>query len=215
MKFFTNTIKVSLLLLTFLSFSITSQAKKSYEGYVVINSGEKLEGKIQMLSPTLNEVKVKFTDNTGKKSTFKAKEVKEYSFKVQKWNKSERKHIDEWIVYTRKSVERSPIAFGPTEVLIERQVGGTINMYNHFVEQNSDIQNPFVHIIYVEKEADQLVVITKSNYKKVLKEMTSEYPTLQAKIGTRGNGFKHIAEIITSYNNWITETSRDVVLGMK
>jgi len=215
MKNFTKTTQILFFLITFLSFSVSSQAKKAYEGYVITNSGEKLEGKIQMLSPTLNEVKVKFVATSGKKTVFKAKEVKEYSFKVQKWNKVERKHIDEWIVYTRKSVERSPIAFGPKEVLIERQVAGKINMYNHFIEQNSNRQSPFVRIIYVEKNADKLVSITKSNYKKVLKEMTNEYPELQAKIGTRGHGFKHISKIISTYNTWMTNNGNEVILGMK
>lgn len=214
MKKFTSTLKVVFFLITFLSFSISSQAKKVYEGYVITNSGEKLEGKIQMLSPSLNEVKVKFINNIGKKKVFKAKEVKEYSFKVQKWNKTERKHIDEWIVYTRKSVERSPIAFGPKNVLIERQEGGAINMYNHFIEQNSNRQNPFIHIVYLEKEADELVSITKANYKKVLKEMTAEYPALQAKVGTRGHGFKHIAKIVSAYNAWVNNNG-EVLLGMK
>lgn len=214
MKRFTNTLKVTLFLITFLSFSVSSQAKKVYEGYVITNSGEKLEGKIQMLSPSLNEVKVKFINNNGKKQVFKAKEVKEYSFKVQKWNKTERKHIDEWIVYTRKAVERSPIAFGPKEVLIERQVGGSINMYNHFIEQNTNRQNPFVHVVYLEKEANELVSITKKNYKKVLKEMTAEYPELQAKIGTRGHGFKHIAKIVSTYNARMNDNN-EVLLGMK
>lgn len=215
MKNFINTTKILFFLIAFLSFSVSTQAKKVYEGYVITNSGEKLEGKIQMLSPALNEIKVKFVNNNGKKSVFKAKEVKEYSFKVQKWNKTEKKHIDEWIVYTRKTVERSPIAFGPKEVLIERQVGGTINMYNHFIEQNSNRQNPFVHVVYVEKDANELVSITKKNYKKVLKEMTIEYPALQAKIGTRGHGFKHIAKIVSTYNTWMANEGNEVVLGMK
>lgn len=214
MKRFTSTLKVALFLITFLSFSVSSQAKKVYEGYVITNSGEKLEGKIQMLSPSLNEVKVKFINKTGKKQVFKAKEVKEYSFKVQKWNKAERKHIDEWIVYTRKVVERSPIAFGPKDVLIERQEGGAINMYNHFIEQNSNRQNPFVHVVYLEKEANELVEVTKKNYKKVLKEMTAEYPELQAKIGTRGHGFKHVSQIVSAYNSWMNNTD-EVLLGMK
>jgi hypothetical protein len=196
-------------------FSVSASATKVYQGYVVLNNDEKVEGTIEMLSPTLNEVKVKFTSHAGEKVTYKSKEVKEYGFKVEKWNNETRVHDVNTIVYVRQNVERSPIAFGPTEVLIERQVTGTINMYNHFVEQNADVANPFIHIIYAQKQTGDLVEVTESNYKVVLKEMTVDYPELNAKIGTKGYGFKYVAEIISTYNNWMTDNGEEVVLGMK
>ena len=167
-----------------------------------------------MLSPTLNEVKVKFISKKNKKKVFKAKEVKEYGFKVEKWNHKTRQHDINTITYVKQTVERSPIAFGPKEVLVERQVAGTINMYNHFVEMNSNVKMPFEHIIYVEKTANELVSLTKKNYRKVLKEMTAEYPELQAKVGSRGYGFKHVAQIIETYNNWMLDNGEEMVLGM-
>ena len=53
-------------------FSVSASAAKSYQGYVVLNNDEKVEGTIQMLSPTLNEVKVKFTSTAGQKVTYKS-----------------------------------------------------------------------------------------------------------------------------------------------
>ena len=141
--------------------SVAAIAGKSYTGYVVLNNDEKVEGTIEMLSPSLNEVKVKFTSKDGKNTTYKSKEVKEYGFQVEKWNNETRTHDLNTIVYTRKNVERSPIAFGPTEVLIEREVAGAINMYNHFVEQNSNPQEPFAHILYVEKTNGEMVSLDK------------------------------------------------------
>lgn len=141
----THTTLLIFILSTFTATVFAGQTTKLYEGYVITNNGEKLEGKIQMLSPSLNEIQVKFISQTNEKTTFKAKEVKEYAFKVEKWNKSTRNHIEEWIFYTRKTVERSPIAFRPTNVLIERQVGSTINLYHHFIEQNTTPEFPFVY----------------------------------------------------------------------
>jgi len=190
-------------------------AAKTYDGYVIKNDDTKLEGKIQMLSPTLNEVKVKFINKENKKNIFKANSVKEYGFEVQKWNHKTRQYHTQKITYTRQTVKRSPIAFGPKEVLIERQETGKINMYNHFIEQNSNIKQPFLHIVYVQKETKELVSITKKNYKKVLKEMTTENPELQAKIGSRGYGFKHIAKTIATYNSWMIENGEEeMLLGM-
>ena len=209
-KFFSTILTIVLVTIT-----LSASAAKIYDGYVVLNNDEKLEGKIQMLSPSLNEVKVKFISKEGKKTFFKAKEVKEYSFEVEKWNHETRTHDINNIVYIRQNVERSPIAFGPTEVLIERQIAGTINMYNHYVEQNSNIHQPFVHVIYIQKEEGGLVVIGKTNYRKVLKEMVADYPELQAKVGSRGYGYNHIAKTITTYNNWIADNGEEVVLGMR
>ena len=196
-------------------FSVSASAAKSYQGYVVLNNDEKVEGSIQMLSPTLNEVKVKFTSTAGKKVTYKSKEVKEYGFQVEKWNSKTRVHDVNTVVYVRQNVERSPIAFGPTNVLVERQVTGAVNMYNHFVESNNDIKNPFTHVIYAQKENGDLVEVKKSNYKVVLKDMAAEYPELSAKVGTKGYGFKHVAQIISTYNGWMADNGEEVVLGMR
>ena len=196
-------------------FTVSAIAAKSYQGYVVLNNDEKVEGTIQMLSPTLNEVKVKFTSTAGKKITYKAKEVKEYGFKVEKWNNKTRVHDINTIVYVRQNVERSPIAFGPTNVLIERQETGAVNMYNHFVETNANAKTPFVKVVYVQKENNNLVEVTKSNYKVVLKDMMAEYPELSAKIGTKGYGFKHVSQMVSTYNAWMTDNGEEVVLGMR
>ena len=195
-------------------FSVSASAAKSYQGYVVLNNDEKVEGSIQMLSPTLNEVKVKFTSTAGEKVTYKAKELKEYGFKVEKWNNKTRAHDVNTVVYVRQNVERSPIAFGPTNVLVERQITGAINMYNHFVENNSNSENPLSQVIYTQKENGDLVNITKSNYKVVLKDMVAEYPELSTRVGTKGYTFKYITKTIAAYNSWMADNGEEVALGM-
>ena len=195
-------------------FSVSASAAKSYQGYVVLDNDEKVEGTIQMLSPTLNEVKVKFTSTAGEKTTYKAKEVKEYGFQVEKWNNKTRVHDVNTIVYVRQNVERSPIASGPTNVLVERQITGAINMYNHFVENNSNSENPLSQVIYTQKENGDLVNITKSNYKVVLKDMVAEYPELSTRVGTKGYTFKYITKTIAAYNSWMADNGEEVALGM-
>ena len=214
MKNFTNTILVAIAIFA-VSFTSQANAKKVYNGYVITSSEEKLEGSIQMLSPSLNEVKVKFIGKDNKKTTFKAKEVSEYGFSVEKWNHKTKEYITTEITYIKKTVERSPVAFGPKSVLIERQEAGAINMYNHFIEQNTNVEMPLVHVIYVEKSNNELVNVTKANYKKLLKEMTAEYPELQARIGSRGHGFKHVSKIVSTYNAWMVNNGEEIVLGMK
>ena len=209
-----STITILVLSIVF-TISTFASATKSYQGYVVLNNDEKVEGTIQMLSPTLNELKVKFTSADGEKATYKAKEVKEYSFKVEKWNSKTRVHDVKTITYVRQNVERSPIAFGPTNVLVERQGTGVVNMYNHFVETNNNVKNPYTQVIYVQKENNDLVAITKSNYRSVLKDMVAEYPELSAKVGIKGYGFKYVAQIVSTYNAWMTDNGEEMALGMR
>jgi hypothetical protein len=209
-----STITILVLSIVF-TISTFASATKSYQGYVVLNNDEKVEGTIQMLSPTLNELKVKFTSADGEKATYKAKEVKEYSFKVEKWNSKTRVHDVKTITYVRQNVERSPIAFGPTNVLVERQETGVVNMYNHFVETNNNVKNPYTQVIYVQKENNDLVAITKSNYRSVLKDMVAEYPELSAKVGIKGYGFKYVAQIVSTYNAWMTDNGEEMALGMR
>lgn len=206
--------KLTLTLFLFTILSLPSLLAKDYQGYVILNNDEKIEGTIQMLSPTLNEVKVKLTNKAGKQITYKSKEIKEYSFQVEKWNNEKHIHDLISIVYVRKNVARASVAFGPTEVLIQREINGIICLYNHFVEQRMNPNEPFSQVVYVEKNRAELIAIDKENFVSVLKNLTAEYPELNAKIGSKGYGIKHIAEIITAFNLWMIDNSEEVVLEM-
>ena len=197
-------------------FTFSANAAKVYPGYVVLNNSDKVEGNIQMLSSTLNEVKVKFTSADGQKKTYKSKEVKEYGFKVERWNNKTRVHDTKIIVYSRQKVSRSPIPFGPTKVLLERQITGHINLYNHFIESNTNMNTPLTKVIYIQKmENTDLVSVSKENYKTIIKEMTAEYPELSARIGSKGYNFKSISKTITSFNEWMLDNGEEMVLEMQ
>jgi hypothetical protein len=187
-------------------------AGKSYSGYVILNDDARIEGIIEMLSPTLNEVKVKMITTEGQKTSYKAKDVKEYGFKVEKMNEASQQHESEIIIYKRKTVVRNTIAFGAKEVLIQRELHGAISLYNHFYERNSNIDGNIGHSFYVEQEGNkELIWLTKKNYKETLKSMTENYPELNAVIGTRNFGYKHIRKIINTYNDWVIDNGEEVV----
>ena len=57
-----------------------------------------------------------------------------------------------------------------------------------------------------------MVSVTRKNFKKVMKEMTADYPELAAKVGKKGYGYKYIANIIAEYNQYNTN---DPLFGMK
>ena len=193
-----------------LAFTAQATSKKVYNGYVVTISNETIHGKIQMLSPTLNEVKVKFIHKDGKKQTFKAKDLKSYSFQVPVYNKATKSRQMQWITYTKKTVDQAPIPFGTKNVLLEQQEKGQINLYNHFVETRSGATS-MIHMYQVEK-GDEMVSVTRKNFKKVMKEMVADYPELAAKVGKKGYGYKYITNIVAEYNQYNTN---DPLFGMK
>ena len=61
-------------ILTFLLIGSEVMAKNIFEGFVLTNENQKIVGQVYVISPTLNELKVKFVNEAGKKQTFKAKE---------------------------------------------------------------------------------------------------------------------------------------------
>ena len=64
MKNFTLTIIFALITVAQVS------AKKAFAGYVINTDGEKIEGQVVVVSPTYNELKVKFIHTNNKKETF-------------------------------------------------------------------------------------------------------------------------------------------------
>ncbi len=204
------------LTIAILAFSLTAtagtNAKKVYTGYVILMDGQKMNGKIQMLSPTLNEVKVKFINESGKKKIFKAKEVQEYGFKYNRYDRTTENMVETWVTYVQKRVTYVPVPFGSKTALVERQETGKINFYNFFHETRMQ-NNPLQKTIYVEK-GEQMEEVTRKNYKRIMKHFTTDYPELRAKVGTPGYGFKHVAKIVKEYNDYMTQDN-DPIFGMK
>lgn len=186
---------------TFYQFDVNKLSSESstkiYKGYVIKESGDTLYGKLQMLNPTMNQVKVKFINEKGKRMTFKAKDITAYAFQAQIWNKKEKRNLQEWVYYIKKTVERPPVPFAGNDILMQQEVRGNINMYNYYIESRSS-QN-MEHIIYLEKE-NVLYTIDKTNYRKILKGLMGDYPTVYHKIGTKGYTYKYLAETLKEYN---------------
>ena len=194
----------SLILMSF-SYEIGRKNRPStkiYKGYVITESGEKIHGKLQMLSPAMNQVKVKFIDKDGKKSTYKAKDIASYAFQIQEWDKIEKKNIIKWIHYTKKTVERPPVPFASTSVLLQREVNGAISIYNYYIETRAS-QN-MEHFTYLEKDG-VLYTLKKNNYRKILKTLTADFPVVYHKIGTKGYTYKHVPKLISEYNKQVSK----------
>ena len=208
MKNFTTLFTIIFLATTF-SVSANDDVKV-YKGSVVLANGETLNGSIEMLSPTLNEVKVKFIGADGKAVIFKAKEVESYQFIFPKYNAETKSYDEELIEYVKKPVAVPPVPFGSKEALLERQAKGTINLYNFYVETRESA-HAFEHSFLVEKNS-QMMTVTRENFKELIKELVADYPELKMKVGTKGYGYRNIAAIVQEYNSEIN--AKSPMLGM-
>ncbi len=194
---------ITILIIAFLFVGQQLSAERIYTGYIVTNQGEKIEGKVYLKSLTSNELKVKFVNTSNKKHTYKAKQLQEYGFVMQKYNQTTKSYEDVTITYIRKEVEDAPVRFGTKDILIQRSVKGSINVYNQYIELDGKIGSNLEHFFYVEKENNpNFTKVTKENYKQILTEMVADYPELKAKVGSRGFGHKHIMKMAKLYNEY-------------
>lgn len=202
-----------ILLIAFTTASFANDGMhKSYEGYVITTKGDTLNGAIQMLSPTLNEVKVKLTNETGKTTIFKAKELNAYTFYFPKYDKQLKKRVNEPVTYVRKTATRAAVPFGSKDILMERFVTGTVNVYNFYYEIRTNRTTPYDHVFYIER-GEKMTQISRDNFKSVVRSMVKDYPELQAKVGKRGYGYRHLPKIMKEYNNY--NSSKGEILGMR
>jgi hypothetical protein len=199
-------ILTTLSLLAFLFIGSESFAKNSFKGFVMTNDNEKIVGEIFVISPTVNELKVKFIDEAGNSKTYQAKDLQSYSFEVPKYNKATSSYETEMITYVRKTVQDAPVRMGSKEILIERQVSGDIQVYNQYIEVDEKIGGTIGHFFYVEKPDGSLsfTKITEGNYKEVMKAATAQFPELSNKVGTSGFGYKYIVKIAQIYNQHLS-----------
>jgi hypothetical protein len=178
-----------------------SARKSSFNGYIVTTENDTLYGKVFVAGPTANELKVKFIDENNSKSFFKARDLQSYAFEVPKFNKETRKHGTEWIQYVRKTVEDAPVRFGTTDIMIEKQVDGDIQVFNQYTEADEKIGGTLKHYFYVESTGKvDFSKVTKGNYKEIMKTATADFMELNNKIGKKGFGYKYIVKIAKIYN---------------
>jgi hypothetical protein len=189
------------ILMTLVVTAFAADGKKVYEGQVVLENGETITGQIEMLSPTLNEVKVKVITN-GQAKIYKAKEVASYSFTFKKYSGKTKTYNTTTIEYVKRTLDVAPVPFGTKDALVERQVEGTVSLYNFYAETRASAHG-FAHNYYVENDG-QMIAVNRDNFKTVLKDIVADYPELKAKVGKKGYGYAHVAKIITEYNEFKT-----------
>ncbi|MFT6936480.1 MAG: putative patatin/cPLA2 family phospholipase [Saprospiraceae bacterium] len=57
-----------------------------------------------------------------------------------------------------------------------------------------------------------MIEMNRENFKTILKDMVSDYPELQVKVGKKGYGYRQIAQTIEEYNEY--SAPKGAFLGM-
>lgn len=193
-----------------LAISATATGKKQlYKGYIITLNNDTIQGEIQYMNPALNELRVTFYKD-GDKQKFSPKDITGYGFAVERYNKATKSKEAEWIHYERLNVEKSPIRQGVKEVFVQRQVSGSIKLYNFYTLKTRKINaRSYEHAYYI-NNGSETTLVNRKNYRKVVRELVSNNEELYNKLGTAGYGYKYFANVVAAQNVFLDGTPQNV-----
>ncbi|MFT5168157.1 MAG: hypothetical protein ACI8P3_003397 [Saprospiraceae bacterium] len=174
-------------------------------GYVTLNDGVKMEGKIIIGSITDNETKVVFyNEDNNKKTTYKPKDLEGYGF--------EEKEIDEigktvkrWIHFDRQKVDYPPKMFASTTVFMEREERGIVTLYTYYIEIRDNPKQPYKYYYYILTEDDELEKVEKEDYVNTAKKIFKQYSALNSRIGKKDFEYRNLDRMVRDYNYWTVQ----------
>lgn len=187
--------------------SVQADSKKDnrYEGFVITSDGDTLRGNIEFINPVYNELKVRFYNEKGKRTTYSTKDLVEYAFLF--FNKSTQKR--EWVHYFRRRVAVAPLnSISAIEtVFLQRVTTGKVTLYNFYQLENSKINSrTYIHNYYVEQQTPggfDLAHISSDNYREYTKTLLAGNQQLFEKLGTYGFGFKYFVNVVKEHNKFL------------
>ena len=181
--------------------------KKKVPGYILKKDGKKEEGSIIPGSVTSNEVKVIFIGRSGKKQTFKPKQLQGYGYQD---SETDDLGIEEtrWIHYETHKVDYPPKPFGPKIVFMEREVEGTLSLFCYYVEVRDNPKKPYRYFYYMKDASGKMTKVEKKSFNKVAKKNFKDYTAMSDRIGRKDFIYRNLDRMVRDYNYW-TENQHD------
>jgi hypothetical protein len=179
----------------------TNKKSKKKEGYIVTKTGEKINGYVIIKNNiTLDQIKIKFIDFKGEKSSYKAKDIKGYGYRAIRDNEAGNRAML-WSHYESRGVEKAPMLFGPKTVFMERIAEGDVVLFEYWIQVNSNIENPYQRYFFLERDGER-VKLTNENFVAEGASFFSDNQDIADKMGQVNHRFRHMKRVVNVYNNW-------------
>lgn len=198
----------TLLLLAALTFIASTEAfalKGKQDGYIITNSGKKIEGKIKARNITLDQIRIRFYGNDGTTKVYKPSEIQGYGYKY--YGETQFGTYD-WMQadFRSKYVDRPPFVFGPMRVFLEiEEQGEEITLYNYYINKGADVEDPVEINYYLERKSTrEFVKINRENFLTAGGDFFSYHPEIPHKLGGVNYRFRHMYKVVREYNRWFT-----------
>lgn len=199
-----------LITLLFISFFIVGQVYANYAkkgdknpGYIILNNGKKIEGKIISGSITDNEVKVHFIHpGSNKKTTYSPKDIKAYGYQVIEVDDLGLEYED-WKHYERHKVDYPPKPFGKTTVFIEKEEDGAITLYCYYIESRANVKKPYRYVYYVKDDTGKLIKVEREAFSKIAKSIFGNYSALTERLGEKDFDYRNLDRMVRDFNYWV------------
>ena len=193
---------VLILVAVFLSTAVYAKKGDKAKGYIIKKDGTKVEGTVIIGSITDNETKCTFIDkSTGKKTTYKPKDLQEYGFEKTEIDEIGKK-TKRWVHFERQVVDYPPKPFGSTTVFMEREESGELTLYCYYMEVRNNPKKPYRYDYYIKIGDDEIQKITRDKFKKDAKGVFKNYTALSNRIGTNKFSYRNLDRMVRDYNYW-------------
>lgn len=166
-------------------------------GYIVLNDGDTTHGHVKISARVKNQIRVKFTDETGAIRIYRAKkgEIKGYGFQTVS-NSSET--MKKWRHFTVKTVSQAPAIFGSKTVFLEAKSTGDLMLYSFYIQRNTDRESPYQHSFYMEGAGFEFTEVTSRNFDRITDILGEECSKIRKSVGQLS--FYDFDRIVTFYN---------------
>jgi len=189
----------------FLSLNLLAKKGDKVLGYVLLNDGEKVEGKVQIGSITDNETKVVFyKKGTNKKKIYKTKDLSGYGFEEKEIDEIGRT-IKRWVHFDRHKVDYPPKIFASTTVFLEREEQGIVTLYTYYVEVRDNPKKPYKYYYYLLTEDGDLEKVDRDAFASTAKKVFKDYSALTSRVGKKDFEYRNLDRMVRDYNYWTVQ----------
>lgn len=186
---------------------------KDVPGYIIMNNGDTITGKIKVSTRSKNQVRVKFTPKDSFKSkTYKAKDknILGYGYTTQENN-----YTDHVVYRNRdfklKEADQPPVPFSSHIVFMEIKAVGEVNLYSYYVESNTQVASTYLHYYFMETKFSENTneirkrKVLREDFERTVESFTESCPAVRNLIGNAYD-YSNLDRIVVEYNNCRTKT---------